>query len=97
MADQSIAPAQTVQEILEQLNLHKNELGSVIICRTCQFALSGSVKSIVDYVVDKHKYSRDLAKDIAKDLGQTPRLYTILELKGLRLQLDSCSSLSISL
>jgi hypothetical protein len=35
----------------------------------------------VDHVVDKHKYSRDLAKD----LGQLLRLYTILGPKELRL------------
>jgi hypothetical protein len=84
MADQAIAPAQTIQELLKQLNLHINEPEPVILCRTCQFALSSLIKSIVDYVVEKHRYLRDLAKD----LGQLLRLYTILGLKELRLQLD---------
>jgi hypothetical protein len=52
MADQAIAPAQTIRELLEQLNLHMNEPEPVILCRTCQFALSGSIKSIVDLVYD---------------------------------------------
>jgi hypothetical protein len=73
MADQSIAPAQTVQEPLKQLNLHMNEPEPIIFCRTFQFALSGPVKSIMEHVVNKHKYSRDPAKD----LGQLLRLYTI--------------------
>jgi hypothetical protein len=84
MADQSIYPAQTVRERLKQLDLHLNEPEPVIICRTCQFALSGSVKSVVDHVVDKHKYS----KDLAKDLGQLLRPYTILGPKELRLPTD---------
>jgi hypothetical protein len=82
MADQSISPAQTVRERLKQFNLHLNEPEPVIICCTCQFALSGSAKCIVDHVVDKHKYS----KDLAKDLGQLLRPYTILGPKELRLR-----------
>ena len=79
MANQSITPARTVQELLKQFNLHMNELEPVIICRTCHFALSGSVKSIVDHV--EHKYPRDLAKS----LSQLLRPYTILGPKELRL------------
>jgi hypothetical protein len=84
MAEQSIALAQTVRDNTKQFNLHLNEPEPVIICRTCQFALSGSVKCIVDHVVDKHKYSRDLAKDLAQLL----RPYTILGPKELRLRPD---------
>jgi hypothetical protein len=66
MAERSVAAAKTVREHLEQFNLHLNDPERVIICRACQFALSGSVKCIVDHVVDKHKYPRDLAKDLAE-------------------------------
>jgi hypothetical protein len=85
MAEQSIALAQTVRDHLKQFNLLLNEPEPVIICRTCQFALSGSVKCIVDHVVDKHKYSRDLAKDLAQLL----RPYTILGPKELHLRPDN--------
>jgi hypothetical protein len=72
-----------VRELLEQLNLHTNEAEPVIICRICQFTLSGSIKSLVDHV-DKHKHPRDLAKD----LGQLLRPYTIVGPKELRLRSD---------
>jgi hypothetical protein len=84
MADRFIAPAQAVEQLIEQLNLHLNELEPVIICRICQFALSGSIKSIVDHIVDKHKRPRDLTKDLGQLLG----LYTILGLKELCVRLD---------
>lgn len=77
-------PAQALQQLIEQLNLHLNELEPVIICRICQFALSGSIKSIVDHIVDKHKCPRYLRKD----LGQLLKPYTILGPKELRLRLD---------
>jgi hypothetical protein len=54
MANLSIAPAQPARELLEQLNLYFNKPEPVIICCICQFALSGSNKALVDYVVDKH-------------------------------------------
>jgi hypothetical protein len=84
MADRFIAPAQAVEQLIEQLNLHLNEPEPVIICRICQFALSGSMKSIVDHIVDKHKRPRDLTKDLGQLLGP----YTILGPKELYVRPD---------
>jgi hypothetical protein len=42
-----------------------NEPEPVIICCICQFALSGSIKLLVDYVVDKHQYSKNLARELS--------------------------------
>jgi hypothetical protein len=61
-----------------------NEPEPVIICRICQFALSGSMKSLMDHAVDKHKHPRDLAKG----LRQLLKPYTILGLKELALRPD---------
>jgi hypothetical protein len=72
MADPSIASAPAVQQLLEQLNLHLNEPEPVIICRICQFALNGSIKSSVDHVVDEHNHH----KALVKDLSQLLRPYT---------------------
>ncbi|PVH91702.1 hypothetical protein DM02DRAFT_663702 [Periconia macrospinosa] len=58
MADQSIFPAPSVRDLLEQLNLHVNEPEPTIICRTCQFALNGK-NSLVDHVVAKHDRSTE--------------------------------------
>jgi hypothetical protein len=87
MADPSIASAQAVRQLLEQLNLHLNEPEPVIICRICQFVLNGSIKSIVDHVVDKHNHH----KAQVKDLSQLLRPYTILGPKELRLRPDHTS------
>jgi hypothetical protein len=84
MADRSITPAQALQQLIEQLNLHLNEPEPVMICRICQFALSGSIKSIVDHTVDMHKCPRYLTKD----LGQLLKPYTILGPKELPLRPD---------
>jgi hypothetical protein len=65
MASQSFAPVQPVLELLEQLNLYFNEPEPVIICCICQFVLSGSIKPLVDHVVDKHQYSKDLARELS--------------------------------
>jgi hypothetical protein len=87
MADQNIAPAQAARDLLEQLNLHINQLEPVIICRVCSFTFSGSLKSFMDHVMDKHKHPRELAKD----LGQLLRLYIIVGPKELRLRPDHAS------
>jgi hypothetical protein len=84
MASQSFAPAQPVTELLEQLNLYFNEPEPVIICRICQFALSGSIKPLVDHVVDKHQYFKDSARELSRLL----RPFTILGPKELRLRPD---------
>jgi hypothetical protein len=84
MASQSFTPAQSVTELLEQLNLYFNKLEPVIICYICQFALSGSIKPLVDHVVDRHQDSKDSARELSRLL----RLFTILGLKELRLRPD---------
>jgi hypothetical protein len=84
MADGSNGPAKPVRVLMERLNLHLNEPEPVIVCYICPFALSGSMKCLVDHVVDEHGYFRDFAKE----LGQLLQPYTILGPTELRLRPD---------
>ncbi|PVH93801.1 hypothetical protein DM02DRAFT_540752, partial [Periconia macrospinosa] len=68
---------------LKQLSLHVNKPEPTIICRTCQFALN-RINSLVDYIVEKHKLLRRLAKKASQRLEP----YTILGPKELQLRPD---------
>ncbi|PVH90552.1 hypothetical protein DM02DRAFT_547576, partial [Periconia macrospinosa] len=71
-------------EHLNQLRFYVNDPEPVIICRSCTFALGGSVEFIVNHFTEKHNVFKQSANETRQLLGPC----TILGPKELRLRSD---------